>query len=77
MIIGLITIIGLFVIRFPGDPSAGPALPSNLALPAGARAEAVTFGKGWIAVVTDANDILIFDPASGALTRTVHIGAAP
>ena len=78
MIIGLITIVALFVIRFPKDLGASrPSLPANIALPQGAKAGAVTLGRGWIAVVTDANDILIFDAASGTLTQTVHITTQP
>jgi hypothetical protein len=74
MILGLITIIGIFVTRFPdlsGAAIQGPALPPGIALPDGARASAVTFGAGWIAVVTDGGQILIYDAATGALRQTV------
>ncbi len=73
MIAGLITIIALLVIRFPTATTARPALPDRIALPAGARAEAVTLGRGWYAVVTDQDQILIFDAATGALRQTVTI----
>lgn len=73
MILGLITIIWLFVTRFPKNLGQAPRLPDRIALPTGARAEAVTFGHGWTAVVTDAGDILIFDSASGRLTQSVHV----
>jgi hypothetical protein len=77
MIAGLITIIALLVMRFPQAPGARPALPERISLPAGAKAEAVTAGRGWVAVVTEAGEILIFDAATGALTQTVSIAPAP
>ncbi|MCX8509288.1 MAG: DUF6476 family protein [Rhodobacteraceae bacterium] len=73
MIVGLITLITLLVIRFPKAGAIAPTLPANLILPMGQRAEAVTMGKGWIAVVTDAQTILIFDAASGTLRQTLVI----
>lgn len=62
MIVGVITVVGLLVTRMPRAPAA-PVLPADLTLPAGARAAAVTFGTGWIAVVTTDDRILIFDTA--------------
>ena len=82
MIFGVITVVWLLVTRMPGgqgsltDGSLPPVLPASLTLPAGARALAVTFGAGWIAVVTDQNHILIFDGA-GALRQDVPILPAP
>ncbi|WP_284165526.1 DUF6476 family protein [Frigidibacter sp. SD6-1] len=75
MIAGLLTIILIFVTRFPGaaTPGALPALPDHITLPAGASATAVTYGPGWIGVVTDANAFLIFDAATGALRQTVSL----
>jgi Family of unknown function (DUF6476) len=43
-----------------------------LALPAGSSAAAVTFGKGWIAVVTDQDHILIFGK-DGTLRQDIAI----
>ena len=78
MILGLITIVALLVIRLPGgtaaDPGDLPALPAAVLLPDGAKAEAVTFGRGWVAVVTTAGEILIYDRATGALRQTVAPG---
>jgi len=74
MIAGLITIIVLFVIRLPSAAPARPALPDQVVLPDGLKAEAVTFGPGWIAVVTDTGEILILDAESGALRQRVTIG---
>ena len=76
MIVGLITIIALIVIRFPTAMAARPALPQTITLPAGAKASAVTLGRGWVAVVTDTEEILIFDAKTGALTQTVALKTA-
>ncbi len=70
LILGVITIVGLLVTRLP-LPQAG-ALPEKLALPAGARPQAVTRGEGWFAVVTTDDRILIFD-SSGRMTQEVQI----
>jgi Family of unknown function (DUF6476) len=60
MIIGVITVVALLVTRMPQAFSAAPGLPEGLTLPEGAAAQAVTFGTGWIAVVTKDDRILIF-----------------
>ena len=73
MIAGLITIIGLLVIRFPSVANPRPSVPAQIALPDGLKAEAVTFGRGWIAVVTDSEEGLILDQATGALRQRVRI----
>lgn len=73
MIVGLITIVALIVIRFPAASTSGPALPPGIALPAGASADAVTFGRGWVAVVTDQDQILIFDAGTGTLRQTIAV----
>ncbi len=75
MILGLITIIALIVIRFPAAMAPRPALPEAVTLPEGVRAEAVTFGRGWIAVVTDGDEILVLDAGTGALRQRVSIDA--
>lgn len=72
MIAGLITIVSLIVIRFPAAVSA-PALPAALDLPADAgRAVAVTAGPGWYAVVTDGDELLLFQ-AEGRLIQRVAL----
>lgn len=74
MIVGLITIIGLFVTRLPSATTPMlPVLPESVALPDGATPRAITFGEGWIAVVTDQDQILIYDTGSGALRQEVRI----
>lgn len=73
MIGGVITVVGLLVTRMPqAFVAAAPQVPENLVLPDGAEAAAVTFGKGWVAVVTEDDRILIFD-RDGALRQEVRI----
>ena len=72
MIVGLVVMIGLFVIRFWGGP-AQIALPDTISLPNGQSATAFTQGTDWYAVVTDQNQILIFDRISGQLKQTVQV----
>ena len=70
MIGGVILIIVLIVIRFR-DP--GPQVPEELTLPADVAPQAVTFGTGWVAVVTDDDRILIFDRVTGRMTQEVVV----
>jgi Family of unknown function (DUF6476) len=71
MIAGFLTIVGLFVMRF-ADMSR-VELPDVITLPDGARAKAFTRGEGWFAVVTDANEILIYSRVTGNLRQRVLI----
>lgn len=78
MIIGLITIVALFVIRLPKAPEPRPALPGALEMPEGFSAEAVTMGRGWVGVVAtgaDGEEFLIFDATTGALRQRVPVNA--
>lgn len=70
MIGGLVLIVSLLVIRLSAD---GPSLPAEITLPDGAEAQAVTFGSGWVAVVTTDDRILILDPESGVLRQEIEI----
>ncbi len=70
MIIGVVLIIALIVIRFYKAPLA---LPDTLELPDGAQALSFTQGPDWYAVVTDGNQILVFDRITGRLLQTVDI----
>ncbi len=73
MIGGVITVVGLIVTRMPqAFTASGPILPPDLAMPDGAAAEAVTFGKGWVAVVTTDDRILIFG-ADGRLRQEMAL----
>jgi hypothetical protein len=71
MILGLLVIVTLFVTRFWSAPDL--ALPESITLPEGARATAFTQGKGWYAVVTEDERILIYDRISGGLRQVVDI----
>lgn len=51
LIIGFVIIVATLVIRLTATPPPF-VLPDDITLPAGETASAVTFGDGWIAVVT-------------------------
>lgn len=62
--LGMIAIVALLWLRL-GQPAL-PGLPDGIVLPDGAQAEAVTFARDWIVVVTDAGEVLLYD-RSGTL----------
>lgn len=79
MIVGVITVVWLLVTRMPDGNAAPvppaaliPVLPANITLPDGLVAEAVTAGKGWFAVVTTDQQILIIG-ADGKLKQRLMI----
>lgn len=69
LIVGVITIVGLLVIRL-SRVTPPPELPASVALPAGESARAMTLGEGWVAVVTvdraGAERIRVIDAETGA-----------
>ena len=71
MVLGFLVIVVLFVIRF--SDAFGPKLPNTITLPDGSSPQAFTQGGDWYAVVTDDNQILIFDRESGELRQTITI----
>ncbi len=73
MIIGLIVLVGLFVMRFPPAPGAPGAFPAEIALPAGEKAAALTRGPDWLAVVTESGRLLVFSPDGARLLQEVRI----
>ncbi|MFN3643899.1 MAG: DUF6476 family protein [Gemmobacter sp.] len=75
MIVGVITVVAVVVTRMP-RPAPYPALPDAVALPDGTRPEAITFGRGYVAVVTADGRIIILDRETGALRQTVTIEGA-
>lgn len=75
MIIGFIIIVALFVTRFTRNTDL--SLPQAITLPDGAGAAAFTQGHDWYAIVTDADEILIYDRATGKLRQTIHIKDRP
>ena len=70
MLVGLIVLIGLFVMRFP---RASAPFPTEIALPEGATASAVTWGPDWLAVVTGDGRLLIFSADGQRLLQEVAI----
>lgn len=79
MIAGILAIVGLLALRLP-QPAPPLALPEGLVLPAGARAEAVSFGRDWILVVSEGADgpeALLYDRATGALRQRLPLHTAP
>ncbi len=78
-IVGLLVIIALFVIRFSslGEDRAAPSVefPTELALPVGETASAITRGEGWIAVVTQAGRILILDGTGQHILQEIDVPA--
>jgi Flp pilus assembly protein protease CpaA len=76
MIGGVITVVALIVTRMPTAFQARPSVPDALQMPAGAVAQAVTFGTGWIGVVTTDGRMLVFS-ADGTLRQEVKIDLAP
>lgn len=72
MIGGVITVVALIVTRMPTAFQTAPRLPEDLALPPGETAQAVTFGTGWVAVVTVSNRLLLYS-ADGTLRQEVAL----
>ncbi len=70
MIGGVLVTFALIVIRLSDRT---PTLPDQVELPDGARAQAVTIGDNWFAVVTDDNRILIFDKATGRQRQEISL----
>jgi len=70
MIGGVVLIIALLVIRLNDKPTI---LPETVVLPAGVKAKAVTIGETWYAIVTQGDEILIFERLSGKLHQRVLI----
>lgn len=71
MILGVLAIVVLLVIRL--QTPAGPFIPDALILPEGVRATAYTQGTGWIAIVTEDDEILIYAPDGHRLIRRIPI----
>ncbi|WP_370400878.1 DUF6476 family protein [Sulfitobacter sp. JB4-11] len=70
MICGVLVVVGLLVTRLQRSP---PPLPDQITLPDGAAARAFTQADDWFAVVTDTDEILIYDRLTGALKQTIKI----
>lgn len=74
MIVGLILILGLLVTRI-GMAPAPLALPDEIALPDGARAQAVTLSRDWVLVLADTDEVLLYDRRSGQLRHRIGLPA--
>ncbi|WP_170357932.1 DUF6476 family protein [Ruegeria arenilitoris] len=70
MIGGVLVTFALIVIRLSDRT---PTLPDQIELPDGAKAQAVTIGSNWYAVVTDDNRILIFDKTTGRQRQEITV----
>ncbi|WP_170557898.1 DUF6476 family protein [Ruegeria atlantica] len=70
MIGGVLLTFALIVIRLSDRT---PTLPDQIELPNGAKAQAVTIGSNWYAVVTDDNRILIFDKTTGKQRQEIAV----
>jgi hypothetical protein len=65
MIVGVITVVGLLVTRMPDGNAL--VVPQDFKLPAGITAQTLTFGKGWVGVVTTDNHFMLFEPSGKVL----------
>jgi predicted PurR-regulated permease PerM len=70
MICGVLVVVGLLVTRLN---RSAPPLPDQITLPEGTTARAFTQAEDWFAVVTDQDEILIYDRLTGALRQTIKI----
>ena len=70
MIGGVLVTFALIVIRLSDRT---PTLPDQIELPDGAKAQAVTIGNNWYAVVTNDNRILIFDKTTGKQRQEIIV----
>jgi len=71
MIVGFVILIGYLVTQFP-ETGGAVAVPEEIDLPEGAKALAYTQGTDWVAVVTDQDEILIFN-TDGSLRQRVQV----
>lgn len=73
MLGGVLLIITLLVIRLNDKPAL---LPEAVVLPDGVEAKAVTQGDTWYAIVTQNDEILIYDRLTAKLLQRVQITAS-
>ncbi|GLQ34663.1 hypothetical protein GCM10007939_09460 [Amylibacter marinus] len=71
MILGFITLIALFVMRFSAETERKPL--TSITLPAGVTASAYTRGGDWYAIVTADNQILIYNQSDQSLRQSIQI----
>ena len=73
MIIGFITLIFMFVMRFQSNNQTFKL--NDITLPIGTSATAYTQGDDWYAIVDDANKLLIFNKVDNTIRQTINIKA--
>lgn len=71
MIIGFLTLIFMFVMRFSDNNQTFQI--SDITLPIGVSATAYTQGVNWYAIVDEKNKILIFNKSDNTLRQTIKI----
>ena len=71
MIIGFLTLIFMFVMRFSDNNQTFQL--SDITLPIGFSATAYTQGDNWYAIVDEKNKILIFNKSDNTLRQTIKI----
>ncbi|MDE0765771.1 MAG: DUF6476 family protein [Amylibacter sp.] len=71
MIIGFITLILMFVMRFPTSNQTNQL--ENITLPIGISATAYTKGDDWYAIIDEQNKIHIFNQSDNSLRQTIQI----
>lgn len=72
MIIGILSILALIVIRFSSERPRFD-LPTEITLPDGVHATGYTMSDGWYAVVTDSDEILIYDAGTNTLIQKIKV----
>ena len=72
MILGLLSMVAIFVIRLGPSTATPPPLPDKVTLPAGVQALSVTWGPDFYAVVTADRRILVYS-RDGKLMKSVEI----
>lgn len=75
LIIGFLTIVGMFVYRFNsiGETSGLSPLPEQISLPQGTEIEAFTQAEEWYLILTSENELLIYDRQTNELKQKVKI----
>ena len=74
MIVGFVIIVVLFVLRFKDFGNRlGVQAPEGIEVPPDVRITSYTQGEDWYLLVTDKQEILVFDQASGELLQRIEL----
>lgn len=72
--VGFIIIVVLFILKFGSIGKVDRVqLPERIILPSGTVPEAFTVGRSWYAVITEDDEILIFDKTTDEILKTIAI----